>query len=170
MEFISLVAEFHTQRFERACARVIRTLDAFVATLAEARMQRDRSHRQRVRERRARNRDRERARLLLNARRGPRVATLDRAAGTATVAGVTYRVHDAGMLFEACADRSARETPCWTIATRGTWVGEFACDGRMWTRAGGRTSQRRRRWLVLSAIAREWLADDRAAARGGERR
>jgi hypothetical protein len=79
--------------------------------------------------------------------------TLDRAAGTARVGGRVYRVEPFGLGH-------------LDVSTRDTWIGEVRADGTVrWTPDGGRTSQRRRRWDVLAAVARAWRASAGDAAR-----
>ena len=83
--------------------------------------------------------------------RPPLVATVDRAAGTATVAGVAYRLRDHGG-----GERDVYELR----GGRRVWLGAFCpCHG-IYPRDGGRTSQRRRRWETLAAVARAWQASE----------
>jgi hypothetical protein len=77
---------------------------------------------------------------------------LDRAAGTATVAGRAYRVSE--FRGPGAFDVSA------PLYGGGTWLGAFcACHG-VEPREGGRTSQRRRWHDVLRAIAAAWWASE----------
>lgn len=87
------------------------------------------------------------------------VASVDRSAGTATVAGVVYPLvvlpFDGGTYVDVWAPFDA---PRYVGRVCGG-VGDAA------VRDGGRTSQRRRRWETLAAIARVWRESE---VRGGQ--
>jgi len=81
---------------------------------------------------------------------------IDRERGEAVVDGIVYVVHNGAAPGRALVYRELECRDGSGLALH--WMGTCA-DGRVGTKRGGRTSQRRRRYEVVRAIAAAWLAD-----------
>jgi hypothetical protein len=81
---------------------------------------------------------------------------LDRARGEATVGGVVYVAHHGAAPGRVLV---YRELECRDGSGRALhWVGTYADGSVRELPQGGRTSQRRRRYDVVRAVAAAWLA------------